>query len=219
MFDPTMPSPPPLVSGLPGTCVPVPHTGPYSREEVAQFMIRHGDLIRRRIRCRLTWSARRVTDTDDVFSVVIAKIDRLCARAMLRAGSDAELWFLVSMMTRQVVLERFRLSQRLRTFAAGRACSEVGAMAGADDTSRGVEESARLMRRIFRVIPDPADQEMLALKLRGVPNDVVARTLGLAEPAARQRWRRIRRKLRDCLVPDEPAGAARQARSLGRASG
>ena len=78
------------------------------RDAAAEFVRRYGDLIRLRVREKLGASLRRVLDSEDVLSTVARRLDGIVHDGRLRAGTQAELWSLVTAIANHAVCENVR---------------------------------------------------------------------------------------------------------------
>jgi len=161
------------------------------RDAAAVFVETYGELIRLRVRDKLSNSLRRVLDSEDVLSTVARRLDGLVLGGQIRATTQGELWSLVGAIMRNVVSENIRVSQRDRAVAAHAAESAPpeSADANADDTDAMIE-------RALEVVEDDTDRHILGLWLRDKPHVEIARSMGLRPSAVRMRWSRIKQALK-----------------------
>src|SRR5690606_17681716 len=82
--------------------------GSPARQAAAEFLVRHQSLIRRRLRRKLTVSARRLFDSEDLFSTVARRIDQEVERDRLDVASEHELWSLIRKIGENCITDRIR---------------------------------------------------------------------------------------------------------------
>ena len=163
------------------------------RAWVADRMIELAPLVRNRLRRKLSGSARRLFDSQDLMSTVLRRVDRLAAEGRLRAQSDGELIALLLRVSDRVVIDRYRAMARLR-----RVEGEDGQWAQSllVRLDRGDEsEASETLTRLFQSLESADDRALLSLWLREVPSAVIAETIGISPDALRQRWRTLRTRL------------------------
>jgi hypothetical protein len=160
-------------------------------------MIAHSEVIMSRIRrmLRRAVAARDVTDTGDIFSVMLSRIDSLAVDGRLRAATDAAVWTQVLMTCKHLVLEKARVADRLRRLAAAYGDHLLLIAAEVDDSASDDDASGRILG-LLRSLGTDADRESLILKLNDVPDRSIGESLGIGEDAVRQRWSRLCRGLR-----------------------
>lgn len=168
------------------------------RQAVAECILRNRGLVRSRVR-RALGRRGSPADADDALSSVLRRIDELCLRGLLRVGSEAEFWALVLVVTDNVALTRARFLGRAQECAGESGLAGLAAVAApcADDT-----EAAILAHRMLMSLPHRKEREEMALKLRGASYAAIAHGTGLTESAARQRWSRICRQLKERFLAD-----------------
>lgn len=169
---------------------------PLSRIQIAEFLIRNRDLILARLRRKLraVQAARDVADTNDLFGSLAFRLDRAASRNQIRAATDAQLWAFVLSTSHNLVMESGRAAARLRRLSGyyGDLLRQTAAtMEGAEEA----DANASLNRLAAPLVAKP-DRELFLLKVRGLPNRVVAQLLGQQEDSIRQRWSRLCRALR-----------------------
>ncbi len=176
------------------------------RSAAAEFMARYGARIRRRVRWKLSRPMRRLFDSMDVLSTVTRRLDLYVGQGKMEATVPKELWSLVFRMADHAVVDRSRVTRRLRhvegsdsAFAAAmlRRLGEAGS-----EKHSNVEVE---LEQVFRALQDPLDRQFLALWLEGETHDSIGEHLGMSGSAARQRWHRIRETLRR-LIDDGALG-------------
>jgi DNA-directed RNA polymerase specialized sigma24 family protein len=157
-------------------------------------MISHREVIMSRIRrmLRRAVAARDVTDTGDISSAMLSRIDSLAVDGRLRAATDAAVWTLVLMTCKHLVLEKARVADRLRRLAAAYGDHLLLIAAEVDDSASDDDASGRILG-LLRSLGTDADRELLILKLNDVPDRSIGESLGIGEDAVRQRWSRLTR--------------------------
>jgi DNA-directed RNA polymerase specialized sigma24 family protein len=73
------------------------------RVALAKFILSQGKLIRARYRRQIRADARRLFDSEDLVSDVLAKLDRLVQDGALRAESASEFWSLIDVISRNII--------------------------------------------------------------------------------------------------------------------
>ncbi len=172
---------------------------PRTRAEVAEFMFRNREVILRRIRNKLSAarSARAMTDTEDLFSSMVRRLDGLAAADSLRAAMDAQLWTLALKTARNLVLEKYRVAARLRRLQE----DERGPLRRPEESPLRKETGAAELECVLSSLADDADRELLLMKLAGLPVSALAARMGVGVEVAWQRWSRLCRRLRGRAEP------------------
>lgn len=166
-----------------------------NRDELAAFVSAQGPLLLRRIRRKLSPSARDLFDSQDVFSTMLRRVDKLAAQGRLRAESEAQLVALLTAIVDHAVIDRARISERKKRVERRAAQS-----ARADRKSVVPEDSLATHSQLDvlnQLITDPADRELLRLRLQGASFSNISEATGKPEGTLRWRWGRLGRYLRD----------------------
>jgi DNA-directed RNA polymerase specialized sigma24 family protein len=121
-------------------------------------------------------------------------LDRAASRCDIRAATDAQLWAFVLTTSRNLVMEKARIAGRLRRLS-GRYGDLLRQAADDVENSGGADANASLKTLAITLVEE-SDRELFLLKVRGMPNRVVAQLLGQVEDTVRQRWSRLCRSLR-----------------------
>ncbi len=178
------------------------------REAAATFMCRYQDQLIRRIRGKLRAGneLRRVFDSQDIASTIGRRLDSMVDHGKLRATSEAELWSLLSEMMEHALVDKHRLFRRNETARREdhsflHAMSEKQAAAAAEPSRTEVD-----LDRMSQILNDATDEQILELRSKGAQFDVIAPVVGISQDAARQRWRKIKRSLRQYLERSEDRG-------------
>jgi len=172
----------------------------------AEFLRRHRDVLRQRIRRRLRHVSRRLFDSQEILSTVCRRLDRMVLLGTVRAVSPAALMGLVVEIADHSVVDKARVFNRIDD-AEG--ADSVFAKqlrrrmeAGEADATRGAEEAVAL---VFEGLAQPRDREILGLWLRGCPLRSIAEELDTQPAAMRKQWQKIRER---CLSILGESGAA-----------
>jgi hypothetical protein len=171
------------------------------RDAAAEFLMRYGSRIRRRIRGKLGPSIRRLFDSLEILSTLGRRLDLYVMSGRVNAANEAQLWTLVCKMADNALIEKGRLFRRLQN-----AEGEDGEFAQALARRLRKAESANEVgveieiEKCMRSIGDPVDRRILALWLSGEPHLSIAEHIDLAPTAVRKRWERIRSELKNRLM-------------------
>lgn len=161
------------------------------REAIAAYVMAHKDQIRAVARRRLSPTARRVYDSEEVVSSVLRRLDGMAVRGTLRTSSDQELWGLIKAIARNTVINKSQLLDRAQKMLTED--SEYGYQLVARITAcEGDDEATLLVQRMLSSLKNPVDRQILAMVLRGATHRAIAGLLSLSEPAVRQKWKSIR---------------------------
>ena len=167
------------------------------RAAAAEFIERYGPLIRRRVRGKLSPTARRVFDSQEILATVARRFDAFVAGHRLTAGDEAGVMSLVLRMAEAAVIDKSRVMQRSRRLEAEDgpfvyALRQRMETADAKSPDGATQELARL----FELARTPAERELLTLRLHGLSHGSIAWMLGITPDAVRCRWQALRDHLR-----------------------
>jgi len=152
------------------------------------FMRHYGDLVRLRIRDKLSVPLRRVLDSEDVLATVTRRLDRIVLDERLRAETDSQLWALVMQIARNVISENARSRRRER--AAPSDTELIKRLAAtASDEPRIDSQSATSWA--FRVVEDDVDRLIIQRRIAGDSHERIAALVDLKPSAVRMRWSRV----------------------------
>jgi hypothetical protein len=174
------------------------------RSAAAEFMGRFGARIRRRIRFKLTPPMRRLFDSQEILSTVARRLDLYVGRQRVEAAVPEELWSLVFRIADNALIDKIRLFRRLEAVEgsdAQFAQSLLGRVRRAEEQNPAGAEIE--MDRVFRSVEHDVDRQILSLWLDNDDPAGIARQLGLSQEVVRQRWRRLREKLRAMIEDGE----------------
>jgi DNA-directed RNA polymerase specialized sigma24 family protein len=170
------------------------------RESAAEFIQRFAALIRRRCRHKLSGSMRRLFDSQEILSTVTRRLDQYVRTGRFNCVSEQQLWSLIFRIADNSIVDKARVYRRLQEVEDEEA-----------DFARAVANRLRVMDErfesgaeleldnIFSAIESERDKEILSLWLHGNPHYVIAVHLDMSSAAVRQRWLRIKDRIRDHL--------------------
>ena len=159
------------------------------RDQAAELVEQQRASILNRIHRLIGNDARRVTDTEDVLSTTLRRVDRAIAQGTFEAQSDAQFFAFVHGVIERSILEKARDSRRLthRELIAER-LKAISTVQNKESRTFTAEQT----EHIGRAIKDPVDREIVLLRGRGIKFAVIAETMGMTPFAVRKRWSRIR---------------------------
>lgn len=172
------------------------------REALAEAIEQNRVLIQRYIRMRLRGSLRKLFDTGDVLGTVSRRLDKALLHGKLVLRSTDHLQALLQQMIRNAMVDKHRLMHRL------------GSVEGPDSTwARGFIDRARresnsdagvdgLLDAATKALDDDRDQKILAMWMHGLSHGEIASRLGFTPAGVRQRWYRIRFRLKEHFSED-----------------
>lgn len=172
-------------------CAGSPHD---ARAALASYLLEHRDRIRQVAGRKLTKSARRVFDSEEVVSSVLRRLDGMAVRGTLRPHSEAELWALIEAIARNTAVSKTRMIERARELLTdeGPYAYELLKRLNACATD---DEATLLVNRMLMSLRSGPDRQLTIMVLRGASHRAIGDILGLTEEASRQRWKRIRDEL------------------------
>lgn len=166
---------------------------PWSREQIAQFLVERQEKIRALARQHLGSQLQRFTDSEDVFSSVCRRLDGLAAEGGLRPRHADEVWALAAAIVSNTAVDRARLLGRLRSREVQADGPDLGVLV---ERCRSDDEAELLLQRMMLQLKGD-DRQIFMLRIRGASHEVIAQQVGTTVQAARQRWSRIAQTLRD----------------------
>lgn len=165
------------------------------RGRIAELLLMHRALIRRRIIGRLRRFPQFGIDPDDVLSSVIRVVDFGALRGILRPSGDEEFWAYVAAVTDNKVISRLRTARvRHAPIPPGRVeprWLDRPFSACTDD-----DQAAALLHRALMLAPSDSDRELIMWRLNGAPYSAIAAATGRSEEALRTQWTKLCRHLR-----------------------
>jgi hypothetical protein len=172
--------------------------GGSARAAAATLLIRHQALIRRRLRRKLSASARRMFDSEDLFSTVARRIDVELEQQRLAALTEQQFWALIQRIGENCVSD---VSRSDRTWQSVRRelVRDRRAAGPPEPQAPRLEEAQKYIRWAATT---EEDRQVVALKRLGAPYAAIGHILGLTEQAVRKRWHRLSTEIRDLVRRD-----------------
>jgi len=168
------------------------------RAAMAEAVGRHGPLIRRYIRTKLSRSLRRLLDTGDVLGTVSRRLDHALARGRVDIQSEQHLLALLQRMVKHAIVDKHRLLERLE---ATEGADSQWAHGFLDRVrSNDGEDVDGTLDEAMAALENETDRTLLSMWLHGLDHRDIAERLDLKPDTVRQRWLRIRTKLADRLA-------------------
>lgn len=169
------------------------------RAAAAEYLRRQERLIRVRAARSMPKRTRRLFDSGDIFSTVARRVDRLVAQDSLRAESEAQFTALLCVMARNCAISKSRIADRLEGCRdEDHEVAEAYHRRAAESPHRDVD-AEDVIGTVSQQLHDPLDRQILLLWLQGENHAQIGRLLGIEHATIRQRWTRIRSKLRASL--------------------
>jgi DNA-directed RNA polymerase specialized sigma24 family protein len=167
------------------------------RDAAAEFMMKFGDRIQRRVRGKLNQSMRRIFDSLEIVSTLGRRLDMYVMSGGFQAASQDQFWSLVFQMADHALIDKARLCQRLANMEGED--SEFARQLAQRISSSGSESTAVEfeIEHCQRVLKDVSDQRLLAMWLAGESHAQMAQALGISLSAVRKRWQHIKHALRE----------------------
>ncbi|MBL4698043.1 MAG: sigma-70 family RNA polymerase sigma factor [Phycisphaerales bacterium] len=171
----------------------------YQRAHAAQLVEQQRATLLSRIHSLLGDDARRVTDTDDILSTSLRRIDHAIHQGSLEAQNERQFYAFVHGVIERTILEK---SQKSRGLTARERIAQV---MKDHVSSPAIEQrviASEELNRIGEMITDPIDREIILLRGRDLSLADIARTMNMTPAAARKRWSRIRTMVREYIKED-----------------
>jgi RNA polymerase sigma factor (sigma-70 family) len=165
---------------------------PWSRQQIAEFLVQRQDKIRALARQHLGGHIGRFADSEDVFSSVCRRLDGVAAVGGLRPRHADEVWALAAAIVSNAAIDRSRMLSRLRSREVQTDGPDLG---GLVERCQNDDQAALLFHRMVEAL-DGDDRQVFMLRVRGASHEVIAQQLNTSVDAARQRWSRIAHTLR-----------------------
>jgi len=171
----------------------------HQRAHAAQLVEQQRATLLSRIHRLLGDDARRVTDTDDILSTSLRRIDHAIRQGSLEAQNERQFYAFVHGVIERTILEK---SQKSRGLTARERIAQV---MKDHVSSPAIEQrviASEELNRIGEMITDPIDREIILLRGRDLSLADIARTMNMTPAAARKRWSRIRTMVREYIKED-----------------
>lgn len=167
------------------------------RDAAAEFLMRYGSRVRRRIRGKLGPTIRRLFDSMEILSTLGRRLDLYVMSGRLQVASESQLWSLLFKMADRAMIDKARVYKRLQAaegedsdFARdfNRRLHEAD-----NEQTSGVELE---IENCLKALSDPRDRRILSLWLAGEPYAVIAEYVDLEPANVRKKWEFIKARLR-----------------------
>lgn len=163
------------------------------RGQVASRLLELAPLIRRRVRDRLSVRGRRLFDSQDLFSTVVRRIDKLVASGDLRATSDGQLVSLVLTVLDNAIVDRQRALRRLEKLEGDD--RTWGRQLASELQSIDAVAQDDLLASIYESMQSEDERLLLSLRLGGASHEMIGSLLGISAGACRKRWQVLRSRI------------------------
>jgi len=164
------------------------------RTRAADLVFEQRYSVLSRIRLLLGNDARKITDTEDILSTALRRIDRVINRGRLQAMTEAQFFAFVHAVIRRTILEKSRNSRRLKARESGASQVQLNLRT---ELNNSKQLETEWIERIGQLITDPIDREVILLKGREHSFVEIAEVIHMTPEAVRQRWSRIKATLRE----------------------
>jgi DNA-directed RNA polymerase specialized sigma24 family protein len=165
------------------------------RQAAAEFVIRYGPQIRRRVRGKLRVSMRRLFDSQDILSTLGRRLDTYVHRGNFEPRSEGELWSLVFTIAERSVIEKAKIWEALAEKESGLARETVAQDAVSALTIEHGPDSE--FEQLLGCIPAEDDRQIARLWSMGKTSELIAADVGMTPDQVRKRWSRTRDRLRE----------------------
>lgn len=174
------------------------------KDAAGAFIARYQGRILRRVSQQLGRASRRIFDSQDIFSTLSRRLVQYVHNGQMTAPDVPRLMALITVMTKNAVLDKLRIIRRLeRTEGPD---SEFAVMMldriRAADANR-IDGGDREIQRYVELLDSQTDRDILTLWLLNESFVMIADELDLDAPTVRKRWQRIRAKLAGYLKQPE----------------
>lgn len=172
------------------------------REAAAEFALRYGPRIRRRVAGKLGPRMRRLFDSQDILSTVLRRFDNYVQNREFDSATEEQLLALVVRIAENAVIDKVRIVQRLERAESAdgeiaRAMLDRLRETGADPNDDAAVD--RFLDRAFEALDNPIDRQILWFWLAGRRHADAAEYLNVPADRIRKRWERIRAALSQSL--------------------
>lgn len=171
------------------------------REAAARYLLDNSNLLRRRVRGRLSPGLRAIFGSEDIVSTVGRRLDEYVRRGLPEIESERDLFALVMRMALNAIVDKERMISRLRRVERGEevfARQMLRHLQGADPQACAMRfESA--VERALQAQGGDTDRKILWMWLMDWRLKDIGAALAMNPPAVRERWKRIKERLRPLL--------------------
>jgi DNA-directed RNA polymerase specialized sigma24 family protein len=160
------------------------------REAAAEFLMRYGSRVRRRIRGKLAPTLRRVFDSMDILSTLGRRLDLYVMSGRVQASNEAQLWSLLFKMADHALVDKARMIRTSQEIERENSVMASKHATDDKDAKFGIDHCLGLLS-------DPVDRTVLSLWLVGDSHVEIGRQLKLGADAVRKRFKRIQALLKE----------------------
>jgi DNA-directed RNA polymerase specialized sigma24 family protein len=165
------------------------------RNAAAEFIVRYGPRLQRRIRSKLSPAVRRLFDSQDLLSTLSRRLDAYVAKGQFRAADERETWALVTTIAENAAREKARLVTRLRKVEGPDSKFAQQLLHSAQSVSKKSSEDHLDPELLIESLENELDRDLLRLWLRGHNQKQIAEMIDISYDATRKRWERIKKRL------------------------
>lgn len=159
----------------------------------------YGPVIRRRVTGKMGLRLRRLFDSEDILSTVLRRLDRYVQDGNLRVASQPQFLALLREICEAAVVDKARVMRRLERVERedGPLATSLRGRLERRDESGG--EGDETLAAAFGALADETDRRILWHWLSGREHGITAELVGMTPAAVRQRWKRIRERVRQAI--------------------
>ncbi len=167
------------------------------RDAAAEFLMRYGARIRRRIRGKLGPNIRRVFDSMDIMSTLGRRLDLYVMSGRMNIVSEEQLWSLLFKMADHALVDKARIIRSMNSIENqdSEFTHAFARRQRASDRS-GAAESDLEIENCLHLLQNETDRRFLSMWVMGESFSSIGRRLELSPEATRKKWERIRTQLK-----------------------
>lgn len=168
------------------------------REAAAEFLLRYGSRIRRRIRGKLGPAVRRIFDSMDIMSTLGRRLNLYVLSGRINVTSEEQLWSLLHKITDHALVDKARLIRTMNSVETPDSEFTYEVTTRRRDLEASQTPGAALeIETCIQLVPQEQDRKLLSMWLMGESHEAIEESTGLNRPAVRKRMERIREYLRE----------------------
>lgn len=167
------------------------------RERAAELIERQRPDIYRRIHKLMLNQARRITDTEEILSTALRRVDHLIAHGAFEGTEDEQIYSAVHRVIERTIKEKARNARRLQ--ARETAAAQLSEAASIDF----VLPSPSVCEQIGSLTQDPIDREIALLRGKGLKFHEIAEAIGMQPAGVRKRWSRMKDRAREIMAQEQ----------------
>lgn len=167
------------------------------RERAAELIERQRPDIYRRIHKLMLNQARRITDTEEILSTALRRVDHLIAQGAFEGTEDEQIYSAVHRVIERTIKEKARNARRLQA-------REITAVQLAESVDMEfVLPSRSVCEQIGSLTQDPIDREIALLRGKGLKFHEIAEAIGMQPAGVRKRWSRMKDRAREIMAQEK----------------